>query len=674
MSFWKNYTKIKDLETQSKVKNYLARIEPIVKEINFKDKDECYKIMERLEKFREQLKEKLYIFEVIEENEKLYIVIENNEELLAKIDKLILSDDSNIKKEALMEGHDLISKEEILGLFEMEKSMCKISYLTNDGYQVYGTGFFCKIDNFPIKYALFTNNHVLNESRIELGCTISFEYLEKPFFGSYRPVNKQITITENRNRFTNQELDYTCIELLESDGIENFFDIEPQVYSKDKISFLNNDIFVLQYPNGRNISFSYGKIKSFEDDYFKHDASTEGGSSGSPIVRKTNVKNIIGIHHSTLRENGKKINQGTLFDLILNNIEENNYQIRCIYIPNKKKINLIYDYSENLDIRGNEYISDFSEAKNLNLKLFQENVDLYVNDKKINFLFKYNVKNLNEIKVIFKFKKLLTNASHLFTGCSSIKSIDLSSFNTNNVKNMNFMFEGCTSLESIDLSSINTKNVKTMWGMFYQCSSLKSIDLSSFNTENVIDIGSMFYSCSSLKYLDLSTFKTINVTKMNHVFHDCKSLKTIDFSLFSTDNVTDMHEMFSDCTSLESIDLSSFHTNNVEKMDYMFYNCRSLKSIDLSSFNTEKVNNMSNMFAKCSSLISLDLSKFNTNKVKHMNRMFYFCTSLKSINISSFNTKSIVNFMFSGMSEMFFGCSSLKMENVIYNLKKKINN
>ena len=103
----------------------------------------------------------------------------------------------------------------------------------------------------------------------------------------------------------------------------------------------------------------------------------------------------------------------------------------------------------------------------------------------------------------------------------------------------------------------------------------------------------------------------------------------------------------------------------------MFYNCSSLKSIDLSSFNTEKVNNMSNMFAKCSSLISLDLSKFNTNKVKHMNRMFYFCTSLKSINISSFNTKSIVNFMFSGMSEMFFGCSSLKMENVIYNLKKK---
>ena len=124
-------SEIKDLETQSKVKNYLARIEPIVKEINFKDKDECYKIMERLEKFREQLKEKLYIFEVIEENEKLYIVIENNEELLAKIDKLILSDDSNIKKEALMEGHDLISKEEILGLFEMEKSMCKFSYITN---------------------------------------------------------------------------------------------------------------------------------------------------------------------------------------------------------------------------------------------------------------------------------------------------------------------------------------------------------------------------------------------------------------------------------------------------------------------------------------------------------------------------------------------------------------
>ena len=35
--------------------------------------------------------------------------------------------------------------------------------------------------------------------------------------------------------------------------------------------------------------------------------------------------------------------------------------------------------------------------------------------------------------------------------------------------------------------------------MFYKCSSLQSIDLSSFNTTNVEDMSMMFYDCSSLK-------------------------------------------------------------------------------------------------------------------------------------------------------------------------------
>jgi hypothetical protein len=33
----------------------------------------------------------------------------------------------------------------------MEKAMCKISYQTLEGNQGFGTEFFCKINNFPIK-------------------------------------------------------------------------------------------------------------------------------------------------------------------------------------------------------------------------------------------------------------------------------------------------------------------------------------------------------------------------------------------------------------------------------------------------------------------------------------------------------------------------------------------
>ena len=61
----------------------------------------------------------------------------------------------------------------------------------------------------------------------------------------------------------------------------------------------------------------------------------------------------------------------------------------------------------------------------------------------------------------------------MFYGCSSLQSIDLSSFNTTNVKDMSWMFSFCSSLQSIDLSSFNTTNVKYMRYMFFGCSSLE---------------------------------------------------------------------------------------------------------------------------------------------------------------------------------------------------------
>ena len=61
--------------------------------------------------------------------------------------------------------------------------------------------------------------------------------------------------------------------------------------------------------------------------------------------------------------------------------------------------------------------------------------------------------------------------------------------------------------------------------MFYECFSLKSIDLSSFNTTNVNNMGNMFFECSSLKSIDLSSFNTTNVNNMIFMFSGCSSLK-----------------------------------------------------------------------------------------------------------------------------------------------------
>ena len=48
----------------------------------------------------------------------------------------------------------------------------------------------------------------------------------------------------------------------------------------------------------------------------------------------------------------------------------------------------------------------------------------------------------------------------MFSGCSSLTSIDVSKFNINNVINMNRMFDGCSSLKSIDVSNNNINKFK----------------------------------------------------------------------------------------------------------------------------------------------------------------------------------------------------------------------
>ena len=121
----------------------------------------------------------------------------------------------------------------------------------------------------------------------------------------------------------------------------------------------------------------------------------------------------------------------------------------------------------------------------------------------------------------------VTDINYLFSYCSSLKTLDLSSFDTSNVTNMGFMFASCSDLTTLDLSSFNTINVTKMNYMFQGCSSLTTLDVSNFNTINVTDMSYMFNGCSNLTTLDVSNFNTINVTNMGGMFKYCNSLTTV---------------------------------------------------------------------------------------------------------------------------------------------------
>ena len=244
----------------------------------------------------------------------------------------------------------------------------------------------------------------------------------------------------------------------------------------------------------------------------------------------------------------------------------------------------------------------------------------------------------------------------MFSSCTSLETLDLSSFNTEKVKHMYAMFDGSTNLRSIKLpKGFIGSSVTDLNATFNNCTSLTELDLSSSNAEKVTDMSKMFNGCSALSKLVLTDFKTEQVSTMENMFCNCSTLETLDVSSFNTENVTTMLGMFNNCSSLRSLDLPGFNTANVTQMSSMFNKCSSLRSLDLSSFNTRKVTYMQNMFEGCTNLESIDLSSFDTENMKSMTGMFFSCTKLETLDLSSFATPKMVS-----MVDAFSNCKNLK--------------
>lgn len=248
------------------------------------------------------------------------------------------------------------------------------------------------------------------------------------------------------------------------------------------------------------------------------------------------------------------------------------------------------------------------------------------------------------------------NMREMFFKCTSLETLDLSSFNTEKVTNMLAMFEGSMSLRTIKLpKGFIGSNVTNLNATFRGCASLTELDLSGSNAEKVKNMGNMFDGCVALSNLNLSGFKTGSLTDMRYLFSSCQSLESLDLSGFNTENVSSMVSMFSQCSSLRSLDLSSFNTRKVIDMNLMFYMCTNLESIDLSSFDTENLQQMAHMFYSCTKLEMLDLSSFATPNMSSMPCAFQYCKNLKKIYVTSaFTTDKVTEGPYA-----FAGCVNL---------------
>ncbi len=122
-----------------------------------------------------------------------------------------------------------------------------------------------------------------------------------------------------------------------------------------------------------------------------------------------------------------------------------------------------------------------------------------------------------------------------FRGMANLKTITgmKENLNTSEVRFMDFMFSGCSSLESIDVSGFITDSVCSFSSMFEECTSLKSIDVSSFG----------FY----YQEFEVDGQPKTQISNYRDMFYGCSALKTI----YDRDREQKRYiDMFSGCTSL----------------------------------------------------------------------------------------------------------------------------
>ena len=130
----------------------------------------------------------------------------------------------------------------------------------------------------------------------------------------------------------------------------------------------------------------------------------------------------------------------------------------------------------------------------------------------------------------FKIDKV-TNFSNMFSSCKALTSITgLNTWKTTGTIidkptdiDMSLMFAYNNNLETLDVSKFDTSQVKNFYGMFAGCEKLTSIaGLNNWKTKSATNMSSMVAYDYSLQKLDLSSFDTRNATQYNFFLGDNK--------------------------------------------------------------------------------------------------------------------------------------------------------
>ena len=331
-------------------------------------------------------------------------------------------------------------------------------------------------------------------------------------------------------------------------------------------------------------------------------------------------------------------------------------------------------------------------------------------------------KNLTKIENIPWEKILPTDTMMMFSGCTSLTTLnlsylDLSKCNDEDSLSIMFGWGECTALNKVAMQHCNAETVvKVAKALPDHTGAAKNqyqiyISNSSTEIQNAVltALGPMYNGwtivCTSASKNYITVYEvdsasntivptiepsTVAFTEVNSYpyislnYDDITNSPTrISFSISGgntalknvlfvsgTTHLTNMASMFGNCKALVSVDTTNWDTSNVTNMGGVFATCESLTTLDLSSFDTSKTTIMTSMFSGCNALTSLDLSNFDTSKVTTMASMFNNCKALTTLDLSNFDMTNVTS-----TTSMFSSCvklTTLRLDNCSNATIKKI--
>jgi hypothetical protein len=137
---------------------------------------------------------------------------------------------------------------------DIKNCIFKIDFIIENGKKPEskkGIGFICNISNIK---AFITNNHILNQEVLDNE--------KKLIIYNYKDEKKEINLDLDRYKYTDEELDFTVIEIIKEDNIKDYLEIDESI---DLTDYKNKKICSLQYEDGDKLQYLHGECLGLKD-------------------------------------------------------------------------------------------------------------------------------------------------------------------------------------------------------------------------------------------------------------------------------------------------------------------------------------------------------------------------------------------------------------------------